>query len=316
MSLEMAHKVIVPQKKIMSRSFLNSSTLIVKCGPGSNFSLYADPGPTFHLNADPYPRQHDGNLRPLETPQGSNFILQASVLSLLASTVLNLYLNSDLQLLTLMRIRCGSLGIRILKIKLCCLTCRPDGVVCGHQFEPQLHRLKAARTLQGNIQSAVLQLFLHQERNNLKFVVNLTRWSERPLLVGGLKPASLRLRSCWYSFLIWWSKSKAALCWPDHFGILSFPVMTKTIMVAFVQFYNGSKLAVYRSVKSIFSKMHPNYNIYRCSTFKHCTAYGMFLMLTNNIWIRVTRLVFIYQKICPSFISSSPREATTTSPVH
>jgi hypothetical protein len=30
MSLEMAHKVIVPQKKIMSRSFLNSETLIVK----------------------------------------------------------------------------------------------------------------------------------------------------------------------------------------------------------------------------------------------------------------------------------------------
>jgi hypothetical protein len=29
MSLEMAHKVIVPQKKIMSRSFLNSGTLIV-----------------------------------------------------------------------------------------------------------------------------------------------------------------------------------------------------------------------------------------------------------------------------------------------
>ena len=28
-SLEMAHKVIVPQKKIMSRSFLNSGTLIV-----------------------------------------------------------------------------------------------------------------------------------------------------------------------------------------------------------------------------------------------------------------------------------------------
>ncbi len=28
MSLEMAHKVIVPQKKIMSRSFLNSGTLI------------------------------------------------------------------------------------------------------------------------------------------------------------------------------------------------------------------------------------------------------------------------------------------------
>jgi hypothetical protein len=30
MSLEMAHKVIVPQKKIMSRSFLNSGTLIVR----------------------------------------------------------------------------------------------------------------------------------------------------------------------------------------------------------------------------------------------------------------------------------------------
>ncbi len=29
MSLDMAHKVIVPQKKIMSRSFLNSGTLIV-----------------------------------------------------------------------------------------------------------------------------------------------------------------------------------------------------------------------------------------------------------------------------------------------
>jgi hypothetical protein len=29
MSLEIAHKVIVPQKKIMSRSFLNSGTLIV-----------------------------------------------------------------------------------------------------------------------------------------------------------------------------------------------------------------------------------------------------------------------------------------------
>jgi hypothetical protein len=34
MSLEMAHKVIVTQKKIMSRSFLNSGTLIVKpCVP-------------------------------------------------------------------------------------------------------------------------------------------------------------------------------------------------------------------------------------------------------------------------------------------
>jgi hypothetical protein len=29
MSLEMGHKAIVPQKKIMSRSFLNSGTLIV-----------------------------------------------------------------------------------------------------------------------------------------------------------------------------------------------------------------------------------------------------------------------------------------------
>jgi hypothetical protein len=33
MSLEMAHKVIVPQKKIMSRSFLNSGTLIVIMSP-------------------------------------------------------------------------------------------------------------------------------------------------------------------------------------------------------------------------------------------------------------------------------------------
>ncbi len=35
MSLEMAHKVIVPQKKIMSRSFLNSGTLIVILAPFS-----------------------------------------------------------------------------------------------------------------------------------------------------------------------------------------------------------------------------------------------------------------------------------------
>jgi hypothetical protein len=34
MSLEMAHKVIVPPKKIMSRSFLNSGTLIVKFTQG------------------------------------------------------------------------------------------------------------------------------------------------------------------------------------------------------------------------------------------------------------------------------------------
>ncbi len=32
MSLEMAHKVIVPQKKIKSRSFFNSGTLIVIMG--------------------------------------------------------------------------------------------------------------------------------------------------------------------------------------------------------------------------------------------------------------------------------------------
>jgi hypothetical protein len=46
-------------------------------------------------------------------------------------------------------------------------------------------------------------------------------------------------------------------------------------MVAFVKFYNASKLAVYRTVKSIFSKMHPNNNIYRCSTFKHFTVLNM-----------------------------------------
>jgi hypothetical protein len=37
MSLEMAHKVIVPQKKIMSRSFLNSGTLIVITAGASCF---------------------------------------------------------------------------------------------------------------------------------------------------------------------------------------------------------------------------------------------------------------------------------------
>jgi hypothetical protein len=31
MSLEMAHKVIVPQKKIRSQSFLNSVTLVILC---------------------------------------------------------------------------------------------------------------------------------------------------------------------------------------------------------------------------------------------------------------------------------------------
>jgi hypothetical protein len=39
MSLEMAHKVIVPQKKIMSRSFLNSGTLIVKRCPSVRFLI-------------------------------------------------------------------------------------------------------------------------------------------------------------------------------------------------------------------------------------------------------------------------------------
>ena len=31
MSREMAHKIIVPQKKIMSQSFLNSGTLVILC---------------------------------------------------------------------------------------------------------------------------------------------------------------------------------------------------------------------------------------------------------------------------------------------
>jgi hypothetical protein len=31
MSREMAHKVIVPKKKIMSKSFLNSGTLVILC---------------------------------------------------------------------------------------------------------------------------------------------------------------------------------------------------------------------------------------------------------------------------------------------
>jgi hypothetical protein len=36
MSLEMAQKVIVPQKKIMSRSFLNSGTLVILCHAPQN----------------------------------------------------------------------------------------------------------------------------------------------------------------------------------------------------------------------------------------------------------------------------------------
>ncbi len=43
MSLKLAHKVIVPQKKIMSRNFLNSGTLIVIS------SLFAGPSWTFLL---------------------------------------------------------------------------------------------------------------------------------------------------------------------------------------------------------------------------------------------------------------------------
>jgi hypothetical protein len=47
MSLEMAQKVIVPQKKIMSRSFLNSGTLIV------NFRLKIQPFVTEKSYQDP-----------------------------------------------------------------------------------------------------------------------------------------------------------------------------------------------------------------------------------------------------------------------
>jgi hypothetical protein len=38
MSREMAHKVIVPKKNIMSQSFLNSGTLVILC-------LFATMGP-------------------------------------------------------------------------------------------------------------------------------------------------------------------------------------------------------------------------------------------------------------------------------
>jgi hypothetical protein len=41
MSLEMAHRVIVPPKKIISRSFLNSGTLIVIIG------IYFNPLPPY-----------------------------------------------------------------------------------------------------------------------------------------------------------------------------------------------------------------------------------------------------------------------------
>jgi hypothetical protein len=40
MSLEMAHKVIVPQKKIWSQSFLNSGTLIVIFGDNNFLSHF------------------------------------------------------------------------------------------------------------------------------------------------------------------------------------------------------------------------------------------------------------------------------------
>jgi hypothetical protein len=41
MSREMAHKVIVPKKKIMSQNFLNSGTLVILC-------LIATMGPPFY----------------------------------------------------------------------------------------------------------------------------------------------------------------------------------------------------------------------------------------------------------------------------
>jgi hypothetical protein len=50
MSLEMAHKVIVPQKKIMSRSFLNSGTLIVNFLPYVFFPSYGSAG---HIRIGP-----------------------------------------------------------------------------------------------------------------------------------------------------------------------------------------------------------------------------------------------------------------------
>jgi hypothetical protein len=59
MSREMAHKVIVPKKKIMSQSFLNSGTLVILC-------LFATLGPQFypfivfflHINSDMYCREN------------------------------------------------------------------------------------------------------------------------------------------------------------------------------------------------------------------------------------------------------------------
>jgi hypothetical protein len=47
MSLEMAQKVIVPQKKIMSRSFLNSGTLIVIKGANAT-KIYYPSSPSRH----------------------------------------------------------------------------------------------------------------------------------------------------------------------------------------------------------------------------------------------------------------------------
>ncbi len=41
MSLEMAHKVIVPQKKIMSQSFLNSGTLVILCTDEEKHSTHS-----------------------------------------------------------------------------------------------------------------------------------------------------------------------------------------------------------------------------------------------------------------------------------
>jgi hypothetical protein len=56
MSLEMAHKVIVPQKKIMSRSFLNSGTLIVRLLQSAIVSAPYTDKITIHANHAMEPR--------------------------------------------------------------------------------------------------------------------------------------------------------------------------------------------------------------------------------------------------------------------
>jgi hypothetical protein len=49
MSLELAHKVIVPQKKCMSRSFLNSGTLIVNTFLGY-YTKISEPLANFYIS--------------------------------------------------------------------------------------------------------------------------------------------------------------------------------------------------------------------------------------------------------------------------